>query len=137
MSQEPNNAQPFDILKELYETQLKDQTQQRGYDFDNMSLKERADYVKLFVLMVEDELHEMLHELPYFKPWKRYDNVDVREQMSKVYGEFADVIHFFLNVMIGIDMTPEMLYEVYKEKHWINGERLKDTSQYKPDTEAD
>lgn len=119
-----------DMLVAMYKQQYTDQVERRHYNFAEMDAKARTAYIKEFVLMLEDELHEMLHELPYFKPWKKYATV---ESTEKACEEFADAIHFFLNIAIGLGMTPERMYEYYMRKNAINGQRLEDTENYKPD----
>lgn len=124
----------FDMLADMLNTQRNNQ-ELRGYCFEEMTVPERASYLRSMTLMTEHELHEMLQEVPGFKLWKRYDLGLVPDQMEKARQEFADVWHFLLNVALALGLTAEMIYEYYREKDAINHDRMADTKNYKKDTE--
>lgn len=108
-----------------------------GYDIANMSEKERGEYVRLQTLMVTDELHEMLHEIPFFKPWKRYsnDSADNLPKWQRAKMELVDALHFFLTLCLGLGFTAEELFAMYSAKLSENYSRQKNTAEYKKDTE--
>lgn len=123
-----------DMLIELFKKQYKLQTQHMHYDFDNMSELERGNFIKDNTLYCDDELHEMLHEIPYFKAWKRYEKDPKKNAAAwhRAKEEFVDALHFFLNVAICLGFSADELFEMYSEKNSINIERQKDQQEYKP-----
>lgn len=131
-----NDKQQFDMLEASFTSQLLFQGHQ-GYDFNEMTEKERADYVKTMSLMLSDETHEMLHEIPFFKPWKRYSDKpdDNYVKWAAARKEFVDMFHFFLNIALALGFTAEELYEMYGLKMQENYARQENTSEYKRDME--
>jgi len=127
------HLEPADSLEHMLKLQRWLQ-ERMGYDFEKMTVADRTEFVKEFTLHAEDELHEVLRELPYFKPWKRYDNWSeekTEDQLEKAKDEFIDVIHFVLNIALGLGMTAEDIYEGYLVKNGINHDRQDDTTHYK------
>lgn len=116
----------MDNLQQILDKQLSLQ-QNLGYFFDYMSEEQLAAYIKEYSLHLMVELGEMLKELPHFKPWKKYPEPDY----SKVYEEFADVVHFFANIAIALGLSSDRILEMYMDKHNINEERQLDTNNYK------
>lgn len=106
---------------------------QLGYDIENMSVEERTAYIKEYVLHTTDELHEMLRELPYFKPWKKYNEYqpDIDHRYFKAAEEFTDVVHFILNIALGLGLSADYIYKAYMQKQGINIDRQTDTAKYK------
>lgn len=97
-----------------------------GYNIPEMTTEEKTAYIKEYSLHLINELGEMLHELPFFKPWKNYSDMTVEEvedQQDKGRGEFIDAWHFMLNIALALDFTGEELAAAYYEKHQINNER--------------
>lgn len=125
-----------DMLEMAMDTQFEFQVHQ-GYNFSEMSEKERADYVKTMSLMLEDETHEMLREIPFFKPWKKYSDISADNYMkwAAARKEFVDMFHFFMNVAIALGFTAKELYQMYQLKMSENYERQQNTAEYKKDTE--
>ena len=104
-----------------------------GYRFADMSEKERGAYVLEQSIMVCDELHEMLHEMPFFKSWKKYsDNpADNALMWQKSRVEFVDALQFFIAVAIALGFTPEELFMMYQSKLQECYRRQTDTTNYK------
>ena len=104
-----------------------------GYRFADMSEKERGAYVLEHSIMVCDELHEMFHEMPFFKSWKKYSNnpADNAIMWQKSRLEFVDALHFFIAVAIALGFTPEELFMMYQSKLQENYKRQTDTVNYK------
>lgn len=127
---------PKDKLDLLFQKQYDLQVQGMHYDFDNMTTEQRAAYVKEYVLHCEHELHEAIQEMPFFKPWKRYDKDAESEKNAVMWAmsrkEFVDALHFFLCVAIGLGFTPDELFEMYCDKNAVNYDRQKDQATYKP-----
>jgi dimeric dUTPase (all-alpha-NTP-PPase superfamily) len=104
-----------------------------GYNLNTMTLEERAAFIKEYVMHTDHEMHEMLQELPFFKSWKKYSTDEETTQIAyaKARKEWIDVLHFFLNVTLGLGFTPEELYVMYQEKHDENYRRQQDRNNYK------
>ena len=123
MKAEENN---FDRLETMMTMQHKFQNKV-GFNFENMDLKERSQYIKEMMLWVDDEMKEALHELPFAKGWsKKYDSWDDEKlavQMDKFRKEMVDSFHFFMNILIAADMSAEMLFKEYLDKNKINIDR--------------
>lgn len=112
----------------------KEAQRKHGYDFDTMTQEERSAYIKEYTQHLSVESGEMLKELPYFKPWKSYSEHANATQMSYSRAEFADMLHFFINVALGLGFTADELYREFLKKHKINYKRQNDTANYKPCT---
>ena len=104
----------------------------RGYNFQAMTTKEIAAYIKAHAQYMTVELGEFLNEIPFFKDWKVYDAEGIKN--AKATEELSDVLHFFLNICLAYGMNEEMIYKMYTAKHDINKARLTDTTKYKADT---
>lgn len=94
-----------------------------GFKFDDMSVKERVDFIKEMSIHSNQEMNEMLYELPFFKPWKDYSNMTVEEQEAAITAakkEYIDKLHFDLNILIGLGMSAEEVFEEYSAKNREN-----------------
>lgn len=126
----------YDMLADLFARQKAAQ-EARGYRFP-MEGQNAADYIKSHTLHCVDELMEMLHEVKGYKEWKVYDfddAVDNKVQRTKAKEELVDAVHFLINVALALNISAADLYLAYKNKEQINYNRLKDTRNYKKDTE--
>ena len=92
-----------------------------------MNERELASYIKEQSLWVEDEIHEMIREIPYVKPWSsKYDLMTDKEkksQMMKAKEEFIDIITFLFNIALALGLTAEEIQRMYLEKNKINHKR--------------
>jgi dimeric dUTPase (all-alpha-NTP-PPase superfamily) len=126
----------YDMLADLFARQKAAQ-EARGYQFP-MEGQNAADYIKSHTLHCVDELMEMLHEVKGYKEWKVYDfddTIDNKVQRTKAKKELVDAVHFLINVALALNISAADLYLAYKNKEQINYNRLKDTRNYKKDTE--
>lgn len=123
----------MDLLKEIFEKQ-KILQERLGYDFDAMTDKERAAYIKEYTQHADHELHEMLAEIPFFKSWKKYtDKPELNEACWEVaQEEFIDALHFFVNIALGLRFDAELLYCMFVDKNDVNHGRQEDHTNYKP-----
>ncbi len=115
-----------DLLKAMVTKQAEFQKRLYGPDFLDWDAKQRVEYIKEHSIHLTQELHEMLYELPYFKPWKDYSTMSedaVCLALAKARGEFVDMWHFMMNIMIQLGFTVENLYFMYNEKHKENNQR--------------
>ena len=97
-----------------------------GYDISNMSTEECTAYIKEYSLHMTQELHEMLHELPFFKPWKDYTDMTFGEvvmRQSRAREEYIDVLHFMLNIALALGLTEDDIFQAFVKKHAINNKR--------------
>ena len=89
--------------------------------------KERMAFCKEHSFWVVDEIHEMVHELPYMKHWsKKHDNLTEEELQDLIVNgkkEFIDVLTFLMNVGLGLGFTGEEMMEEYLKKNNINHQR--------------
>lgn len=121
-----------DMLRDMLETQKHFQND-LGYDFDKMSFEKRVEYIFEYSRHLEHEIHEMMQELPYFKSWKQYtgNTGELVAMFRKAQAEWADVMHFFLNVTLALGLNANDLYVDYMQKHSTNHDRQKNTEIYK------
>lgn len=107
--------------------QKQEELQERlGYDFNSMTREEITAFLKEFSIHLTQELHELLYELPYFKPWKDYSAITVDEYedgMEKARKEFIDLFHFVLNMALALDLSANDIYNMYMDKNKENHER--------------
>lgn len=98
-----------------------------GYNFSEMSIVEKSEYIKEMSLWVQNEINEMIHELPYAKHWsKKYDSWDenkIKEQIQLTKEELVDSMLFMLNIFACLEMTEEEIINEYNKKNKINIER--------------
>lgn len=95
-------------------------------DFYQKSTKERVAYIKEHSIHLNQEINEMLYELPFFKPWKNYEdmsNEDIDAAFRKARMECVDAWHFFMNIMIMLGFTAETFYNTYMAKNRENHRR--------------
>lgn len=104
-----------------------------GYNFIAMALPELVAYIKEYTLQCTDELHEMLRELPYFKPWKKYapDQEAVHKALEAARSEYIDVLHHVLNLALALDLSANDIFERFVAKNAVNHIRQEDTESYK------
>ena len=113
------------MLNEMLKLQ-KDLQIRLGEDFEGMSSEDRTLFIKEHSIHLTQEIHELLYELPYFKPWKDYMGMSIEQenhQMEKAREEFIDAWHFMLNIAIALEMDGEMIANKYKIKNNINHKR--------------
>lgn len=99
-----------------------------GQDINGMSTEERTAFIKEHSIHATQEMHEMLYELPFFKPWKDYsemDTVEIAEAYNNARKEFIDMWHFMLNIALALGFTSDDIYDEYVDKNNQNYERQK------------
>jgi hypothetical protein len=78
----------------------------------------RISFIKDMKHAIDDELAEFMGEVGW-KPWASSRHIN----FEAAQGELVDAFHFFMNLAMAVDMTPEMLYEKYKAKRLKNIKR--------------
>lgn len=111
-----------DRLAVLFEEQRQLQIKAYGKDpADITDPEERIQFIKDMTYALEDELHEMTGEVGW-KPWATSRHVN--EEAAQ--GELVDAFHFFMNLCMVVNMTPDMLFAKYLKKRKRNEERQKE-----------
>lgn len=98
-------------------------------DFLNKTLEERVAFIKEHSIHLNQEINEMLYELPFFKPWKDYSNMSEEAKliaMQKARMECVDAWHFFMNIMIALGFTADEFFYMYTKKNEENHRRQDD-----------
>jgi hypothetical protein len=91
-----------------------------------MDLKETIDLIHTHSSFINEEVIEMLRELPYHKPWRDYSDWDaekMNEQLQKAREEWIDVFIFLSNVGLFLGLDENKIREMYLEKLGVNHER--------------
>ena len=98
-----------------------------GYDFDKMNIVQRSEYIKEMSLWVQNEVNEMIHELPFAKHWsKKYDSWNeekIEEQMQLSKEEIIDAFLFMINIFLCLGMNEQDIVNEYCKKNKINIKR--------------
>lgn len=84
---------------------------------------DRVAFIKEHSIHLNQEINEMLYELPFFKPWKDYSNItvgEVEEGFNKAKKEYIDALHFFVNIGIMLGLDSVTVLDMYKEKNKEN-----------------
>lgn len=98
------------------------------------NIRERVAYIKDHSLYMQQELNEMLYELPYFKNWKDYSSItmeECEEAFKKAQKEMIDTWHFFMNISLALGITAEDFNKLYLEKIAENNRRQDDGYTHK------
>lgn len=113
-------------LKEIITSQKKFQSFM-GHNFQEMTLSEKASYIRENILWATDELHEMLHELPFAKTWsskyETWSEEKISDQLKLTKEEYIDALHFVINIAVALDMSESEIINMYREKNLINYKR--------------
>jgi NTP pyrophosphatase (non-canonical NTP hydrolase) len=107
-----------DSVRELFELQIKLQAIY-GFDFSKMTTEERETYTKDTILYLLEEAHELLRETNF----KKHKKVKKPVDPENIKEELADLFHFFINLNLVWNITPEQLVEAFKKKNAKNVER--------------
>jgi len=76
------------------------------------------EYLHQMILGILSEVNEVLNETPW-KSWKKNQEFN-KENFRK---EIIDVWAFLINISLIAELTPQELYDEFKEKYKINMER--------------
>jgi hypothetical protein len=128
-----------DTLGLVYNKQIELQSR-LGFNFENWTLKEIADFWCVNKHAMSDELNEMFDALggvndgiasAAWKYWKN-DNVKAatmtvadlsQEDKLELFYEWIDGLHFYMNFAISIGMTSEDIVNLYMAKNAENHDR--------------
>lgn len=111
--------------KKLFENQRKFQ-ERLGFNFQVMDGKQKTAYIKENMLWLEDEIHELLRELPWAKGWsKKYElwtNEEFKKHENNAAYELADIYVFLMNITLAMGLEYE-IEDLISEKLGINNDR--------------
>ena len=114
---------PPDRLERMLATQRDLQKRVMRYPLDTLTTEQRVAYVKDMVLALSNELQaEVLGEVS----WKPWTTGPAYVNASAYKGELVDCWHFFMNLMLAVDMTADELYEGYLAKRSRNEQRQRE-----------
>ena len=63
-------------------------------------------------------MREELHELDADLLWKWWSKDEINLQNIRV--ELIDILHFLVSAMICAGLTPDKVYDIYRQKHAVN-----------------
>ena len=115
----------MDKLEHMMKMQA-DLQKRLGTNFSEMSLEERAEFMRNHRGYLADEIAEALYEMPNYKLWKDYSNMSEEATAiawQKVRMELIDSFHFFMNLLLCAGMTATEVYEMYTMKNKENHRR--------------
>lgn len=81
-------------------------------EYENLK---KSDLITHTLLALIEEAVEIKNELG-LKPWKNFDGFD----RKKILEEVADLTHFYLQLLILLDISPEELGQAYVKKAYQN-----------------
>lgn len=110
-----------DRLEEMLRLQAKLQERYTGAHPRHLTNDDLKDYVRTMVLATTDELHEALREMPW-KPWSA--TVFTSEKEDRYKDELVDAFHFFMNLMLVVNMSADELFTRYLRKNDVNHGRI-------------
>lgn len=114
----------MDRLQEMLELQ---EELQRRYDNGTSPAvytgETRANYIRIHMLALTDELHEALREVGW-KPWSKTPSGKMNR--DTYLDELVDAWHFFMNLLIVADCTPDEFFNRYLRKNGVNHGRIDD-----------
>lgn len=111
-----------DALRRIFALQFDLQEKILGQYVTGLTLTERIAYIKEMVLAATDELHELLGEVS----WKSWASVDPYINRDRAVKEAVDVMHFVVNIMLTLGVSPEELLTRYVSKNAVNHKRQDD-----------
>jgi dimeric dUTPase (all-alpha-NTP-PPase superfamily) len=107
----------MDKFDEMFELQKKFQERLGNLPFKDYDSQQK--FVNMMFIAIVAESVETLNETPW-KPWKKNQSLNYENYVS----ELVDVLHFFINLCIAYDISPEEVYHTFKRKNLINNNRL-------------
>ena len=105
------NEMEYDMLEEIFEHQLALQVRM-GSDTHSQ------EFCNTMSLALMVETGEFIQETKW-KPWKK--SAVFNKEAAK--EELIDALHFWTNLALFLDMTPQEVHELYLKKNKVNHER--------------
>ncbi len=147
-----NNKENIDMLNKIFETQteLNDYVFTRNHLVDNnggpltmASIFAAASGGKLKVNDLPNQwlsnyskaMREEINELDADLLWKWWSKDEI--DMQNIRVELIDILHFLVSAMISAGLTPEKVFDVYRQKHAVNLNRQDSNYNKNSKTEDD
>ena len=90
-----------------------------GYPiYDDDTNEEVIGFIKEMKLALDDEIHEMINEIGW-KPWATSKHINRDAAVS----EMVDAWHFFMNILLALDVDEAEFTRLYYAKHDKNAKR--------------
>lgn len=105
-------------LQQMFDAQVDLQIKAYGKDPRTLTGEERIQFIKDMHTAIGAELQEFLDETGW-KPWATSRHVNE----AAAQGELVDAWHFFMNLMMAVNLTPDRLHELYMAKRAKNLQR--------------
>ena len=80
-------------------------------------------------------MREELHELDADLLWKWWSKDEI--DMQNIHVELIDILHFLVSAMICAGLTPDKVFDVYRQKHAVNLNRQDSGYSKRSKTEDD
>ena len=101
-----------------------------GYDYSDISLKERMQHARDHALALNQEVAELVDSIPW-KPWRPIENQ--KFDIANVHKEIIDCIFFLGSISEILDISPEELNIAFNNVLAGNYSRIKSGYNNKPD----
>ena len=126
-------SQSTDTLGDILNLQSETQRTVYDYNFEEMSLRELMEFWHMNNHALIDEIHEATDALggiqdgdgnAIWKKWKKayasfsdkkFSDLSSSDQLECKF-EIIDMLHFFMNYAASIGMTPQEMYNMYKNQ---------------------
>ena len=109
-----------DKLELLFEKQEK-LMQKFGVEKKNIHTKEGQMQFRYYLISLIEELCEITHCMKN----KFWTKTDTEIDLDAMYDEVADVWHFFIELMILLDLDATKVTTLYLQKNLVNQHRIK------------
>lgn len=109
----------IDRLEAIFECQKSLQT---SFGFSDIRSINQVKSIKDTILSLTSELHEILNLFPW-REWR--NNGEHQVDQFHLKEEVADALHFFINLCLICEITPQDLFDSYMDKNLENLNRIK------------
>jgi len=139
-SQLGHNTTRLDSLGQILKMQKNTQELLYGYNFQDMNIGEVVEFLHMNNHAFQDEVHEMFDALggikdgngnAAWKPWKAKHQetkamklTDLsKNDLKELHMEFVDMLHFFMNYAIALNLDAKTIFNYYFAKNKENHDR--------------
>jgi len=108
-------------MQDMLDAQFNAQVDFHGLDFSKLTQEERIEAITWNMLALQDELHEALAEVGW-KPWATSRHINREAYVA----ELVDAWHFFMNLLLLVDVSEVEFRKAYYAKRNRNNQRQKE-----------
>jgi len=108
-------------MQDMLDAQFNAQVDFHGLDFSKLTQEERIEAITWNMLALQDELHEALAEVGW-KPWAASRHINREAYVA----ELVDAWHFFMNLLLLVDVSEIEFRKAYYAKRNRNNQRQKE-----------